>query len=73
MIIAARGEQDEATRRQMYHDIQVLYQQEGSTVAPLYMDSISANRANVRGVCRRAGRGSDSLGRKDVDRQLNRG
>ncbi|WP_445011836.1 ABC transporter substrate-binding protein [Vreelandella stevensii] len=49
LIIAARGEQDEATRRQMYHDIQVLYQQEGSTVAPLYMDSISATSANVRG------------------------
>lgn len=49
LIIAARGEQDEAKRRQMYHDIQVLYQQEGSTVAPLYMDSISANRADVRG------------------------
>lgn len=49
LIIAARGEQDEAQRRQMYHDIQLLYQQEGSTVAPLYMDSISANRANVHG------------------------
>lgn len=49
LIIAARGEQDEATRRQMYQDIQLLYQQEGSTVAPLYIDAISANRSNVHG------------------------
>lgn len=49
LIIAARSELDEGRRRQIYHDLQLLYQQEGSTVVPLYIDSVSATRANVSG------------------------
>ncbi|KAF1021996.1 MAG: Heme-binding protein A [Paracidovorax wautersii] len=49
LIVAARAEADDARRRQIYHDLQVLYQAEGSTVVPLYLDSVSASRRNVRG------------------------
>ncbi|MBL1376321.1 ABC transporter substrate-binding protein [Zobellella iuensis] len=49
LIIAARSELDEERRRQIYHDIQLLYNQEGSTVVPLYIDSVSGSAANVQG------------------------
>lgn len=49
LIIAARSELNEDRRRQIYHDLQVLYNEEGSTVVPLYIDSVSGTSANVQG------------------------
>ncbi|QDQ88446.1 ABC transporter substrate-binding protein [Alcaligenaceae bacterium SJ-26] len=49
MIAAGRAEFDESRRRQIYHDLQALYQAEGSTIVPLYIDSVSASRNALQG------------------------
>lgn len=49
LVAAARSETNEARRKQIYHDIQVLYAEQGASVIPLYADSLHATRANLQG------------------------
>ncbi|PXX07863.1 peptide/nickel transport system substrate-binding protein [Paraburkholderia tropica] len=49
LVAEARAQADETRRRQLYHDIQVLYAEQGASVIPLYADSLRASRANLRG------------------------
>jgi peptide/nickel transport system substrate-binding protein len=49
LVAAARSESNDARRKQIYHDIQVLYAQQGASVIPLYQDSLRASRSNLKG------------------------
>ncbi|CAE6823051.1 MULTISPECIES: ABC transporter substrate-binding protein [Paraburkholderia] len=49
LVAAARSESNDARRKQIYHDIQVLYSEQGASVIPLYADSLRASRSNLRG------------------------
>ncbi len=49
LVAAARSETNEGRRKQIYHDIQVLYVEQGASVIPLYADSLRATRSNVHG------------------------
>ncbi|WP_144107848.1 ABC transporter substrate-binding protein [Paraburkholderia sp. BCC1886] len=49
LVAAARSESNDARRKQIYHDIQVLYVEQGASVIPLYQDSLVATRSNLKG------------------------
>jgi len=49
LVATARSETNDARRKQVYHDIQVLYSEQGASVIPLYADSLRAARSNLRG------------------------
>ncbi|WP_416261849.1 ABC transporter substrate-binding protein [Gibbsiella quercinecans] len=49
LVVAARGEQDEQKRRQIYHDIQLMLVEKGSEIIPLYADSLDASSNKVKG------------------------
>lgn len=49
LIVAGRSELNETRRKQIYHDLQVLYANESSTVIPLYIDAISASGSKLKG------------------------
>jgi peptide/nickel transport system substrate-binding protein len=49
LLIAARGEPDEARRRQMYVDMQVLIHEHGGIGIPLFIDFIDAYDTRVQG------------------------
>jgi len=49
MVKAARGEQDEARRRQIYHDIQVMLVDQGSEIIPLYADALDGCSTKIKG------------------------
>jgi len=49
MVKAARGEPDEARRKQIYHDIQVMLVDEGSEIIPLYADALDGCSTKIKG------------------------
>ncbi|ADP11880.1 ABC-type dipeptide transport system, periplasmic component (OphA), DdpA region [Erwinia sp. Ejp617] len=49
LVKAARAEQDEQKRRQIYHDIQVMLVEKGSEIIPLYADALDAASSKIRG------------------------
>ncbi|MCL2897993.1 ABC transporter substrate-binding protein [Brenneria tiliae] len=49
LVQAARGEQNEDKRRQIYHDIQVMLVEKGSEIIPLYADTLDACNNKVKG------------------------
>ncbi|PRD17381.1 ABC transporter substrate-binding protein [Pantoea coffeiphila] len=49
LVNAARGEQDEQKRRQIYHDIQLMLVDQGSEIIPLYADSLDASSKKING------------------------
>ncbi|MBM7342656.1 ABC transporter substrate-binding protein [Pantoea coffeiphila] len=49
LVNAARGEQDEQKRRQIYHDIQLMLVEQGSEIIPLYADSLDASSKKING------------------------
>jgi peptide/nickel transport system substrate-binding protein len=49
MVKAARGEPDEARRRQIYHDIQLMLVDQGSEVIPLYADALDGASVKIKG------------------------
>lgn len=49
LLLAARGEADEAKRRQMYVDMQVLIHEHGGVGIPLFIDFIDAHDQRLRG------------------------
>lgn len=49
LVFAARAETDEAKRKQLYHDAQVLIADEGSEVIPVRADGLDGARSNVGG------------------------
>ncbi|SLM61566.1 MULTISPECIES: ABC transporter substrate-binding protein [Dickeya] len=50
LVRAARGEQNEEKRRQIYHDIQVMLVDKGSEIIPLYADALDACSNKVKGL-----------------------
>ncbi|CCG86534.1 ABC transporter substrate-binding protein [Erwinia piriflorinigrans] len=49
LVKAARAEQDEQKRHQIYHDIQVMLVEQGSEIIPLYADALDAASSKIRG------------------------
>ncbi|MDR0808992.1 MAG: ABC transporter substrate-binding protein [Gemmobacter sp.] len=49
LLVAARGERDEARRRQMYHDLQFMIYEEGGTILPVFNNYIFAGSGLVDG------------------------
>ncbi|CAO97437.1 ABC transporter substrate-binding protein [Erwinia tasmaniensis] len=49
LVKAARAEQDEQKRQQIYHDIQVMLVEKGSEIIPLYADALDAASSKIRG------------------------
>lgn len=49
MVKAARGEPDEARRKQIYHDIQVMLVDQGSEIIPLYADALDGCSSKIKG------------------------
>ena len=49
MVKAARGESDEAKRKQIYHDIQVMLVDQDSEVIPLYADALDGCTRKIQG------------------------
>lgn len=49
LVTAARGEQDEQKRRQIYHDIQLMLVEKGSEIIPLYADALDAASSKING------------------------
>ena len=47
LLEAARAELDEQTRRQMYHEMQAILNQQGGAVIPMFADYVFAIRDNV--------------------------
>src|SRR5690606_16781218 len=50
LLIAARGELDTPTRKQMYHDLQEMVWEDGGVVIPMFNNYIFAGRNNVAGL-----------------------
>ena len=49
LLAAARAEQNEEKRRQMYHDMQVIIQEQGGTILPVFNNYIFAGSEKVNG------------------------
>ena len=49
LLITARGELDEAKRKQMYRDMAVIVRDEGGVIVPMFNDFIDATSAKVGG------------------------
>ncbi|WP_075182643.1 ABC transporter substrate-binding protein [Pantoea sp. 1.19] len=49
LVKAARGEQDEQKRRQIYQDIQLMLSEKGSEIIPLYADALDAASTKLKG------------------------
>jgi peptide/nickel transport system substrate-binding protein len=50
LLLAARGEADEARRRQMYADLQVLVHEKGGVGIPVFISSLDGYDARLRGL-----------------------
>lgn len=50
LVTAARGERDQAKRKQMYGDMQTLIYDHGSTLIPLFISSMDGYSVKVKGV-----------------------
>ncbi|GAA0756064.1 ABC transporter substrate-binding protein [Ideonella azotifigens] len=49
LLLAARGEADEARRKSLYGDMQVLVHEQGGVGIPLFISSLDAHSSKVRG------------------------
>lgn len=49
LLITARGELDEAKRREMYRDMAVLVRDEGGTILPMFNDFVNAASKKLQG------------------------
>ena len=50
LLVAARGEADEAKRRQMYVDMQALVHQQGGVAIPMFISLIDGYDKRIRGM-----------------------
>ena len=50
LLLAARSELDEAKRRQMYADMQLLIKDEGGTAIPLFYSTLDAHTSKLKGM-----------------------
>lgn len=50
ILVAARGEFDFATRKQMYHDLQMMIWEDGGAIIPMFNNYIHASSDNLEGL-----------------------
>lgn len=50
MLVAARGESDEAKRKQMYHDMQVMIHEDSGIGVPVFISNLDAHNTRLKGL-----------------------
>jgi peptide/nickel transport system substrate-binding protein len=50
LLVAARGESDEAKRKQMYHDMQVMIHENSGIGIPVFISNLDAHSARLKGL-----------------------
>ena len=50
MLLAARGEPDDAKRKALYGDIQTLIHQDGGIGIPMFLSSLDAHTTKLKGL-----------------------
>ena len=50
LLVAARGETDQAKRKQMYGDMQVMVHDEGGIGIPLFISSLDGHTSKLKGL-----------------------